>query len=285
MGRLFRFNNFSAGGLVPVILMIAIAIGISGCNGKTCTTNWSGYWWPMKNNGGCNLFSPGGTAAKYDKYVTAITDSNPGWLAWEKQNHDGPNAEGWWGHCHALASASILEKEPGEKIKKSGITFSILDQKGMLVECHYDDPTAFIVSANRATRFHSNLIDAMGKPEEKEKIPVVMDKNPGRQVWNYVIVDYSMKYKSSTTDSDRTDVTATITYLGYGPCDDSYTGCEKNKVTYTYWIEGDFEDPSYGEWTGSSVTDHPHFFWYPDYRKKEPGCPIDYQMVKKIMEE
>ena len=153
----------------------------------------------------------------------------------------------------------------------------------MLVECHYDDPVAFFVYTSSAVNFHFNLIKFVGKPGSDERKPVVMDKNPGNQVWNYVIVDYKMRYKSDPEDTKKKNVTTKVIYLNYGPCNSSYTGREKRSVTYTYWIKGDFENPSSGEWTGDSITKHPHFFWYPDYQKKESGCPIDYKMVQEIL--
>jgi len=246
---------------------------------------WSGYWWPQKSNSGCNLYSTNGPAEKYDKYVQATTGTNPGWQQWEKQHHDdGPGVEGWWGHCHALSSASILEPEPCKSKTKDGITFSILDQKGMLVECHYDDPAAIFVFTTSAVDFHENLIKFVGNPQTKERKPIVMDKNPGDEVWNYVIVDYKMTWKTDSADSTRSSVTCKVTYLNYGPCDSDYTGRIKSYVTYTYWVKGDFEKPSTGEWTGDSVDNHPHFFWYPDYQKVEAGCPIDYNVVKHIIQ-
>jgi hypothetical protein len=196
---------------------------------------------------------------------------------------DGPDVGAWWGHCHALASASILELEPCATRKKAGITFSILDQKGMLVECHYNDPVAFFVYTSSAVNFHCNLIKFVGKPDSEERKPVVMDKNPGSELWNYVIVDYKMRYKSDPDDPTKKNVTVKVIYLNYGPCNSGYTGREKRSVTYTYWIQGDFANPSSGEWRGDSITKHPEFFWYPDYQKKEPGCPIDYEMVKEIL--
>jgi hypothetical protein len=272
-------------GKLLITVMVSIVLMI-GCRSVPCEpkTNWSGYWWPQKTNPGCNLYSSGGPAEKYDKYVVATTGTNPGWQQWEKIYHDdGPGVAGWWGHCHALASASILELEPCKTMKKAGITFSVLDQKGMLVECHYDDPVAFFVYTSSAVSFHFNLIKFVGEPESEDRKPVVMDKNPGSEVWNYVIVDYKITYKSAAGDPTKRDVTTKITYLNYGPCDSSYTGREKSTVIYTYWIKGDFENPSSGEWTGDSITKHPHFFWYPDYPKKEPGCPIDYNTVKEIL--
>lgn len=277
------------GGFLMGKLLITVMISsvlIVACRSVPCVsgTNWSGYWWPQKTNPGCNLYSSGGPAEKYDNYVETATGTDPGWQKWEKMYHDdGPGVDGWWGHCHALASAAILELEPCESRKKAGITFSILDQKGMLVECHYDDPVAFFVYTSTAVDFHFNLIKFVGKPESEERKPLVMDKNPGSEVWNYVIVDYKMTYKSDPGDPAKKDVTTRATYLDYGPCDSNYTGREESSVTYTYWIKGDFENPSSGEWTGDSITKHPHFFWYPDYQKEESGCPIDYTMVKEIL--
>jgi hypothetical protein len=124
----------------------------------------------------------------------------------------------------------------------------------------------------------------VGNPHTEERSPVVMDKNPGDQVWNYVIVDYRMTSGTVSGNTDQTRVTTEITYLDYGPCSPGYRGSEKRNVTYTYWISGDFENPAAGQWTGDSVADHPHFFWYPDYQKTEYGCPIDYNIVKAILQ-
>ena len=274
------------GGILSVIILITVLILGFLSPGCRCVseTKWSGYWWPQKANSGCNLYSDGGPAEKYDNYVNTTSGTNPGWQPWEKQHHDdGPGVEGWWGHCHALASASILELEPCKAKTKAGQTFSILDQKGMLVECHYDDPAAFFVYTTSAVDFHTNLIKLVGKPQAEERKPVVMDKNPGDQVWNYVIVNYKMTSAPDPGSPDQTRVTAQVTYLDYGPCETGYKGSKERSATYTYWISGDFENPSSGQWTGNSSSDHPHFFWYPDYQKAESGCPIDYNTVKEIL--
>ena len=281
------FKNVQPGGAYFYKFLPVILVFVGFMIGCRCTpqVNWSGYWWPQKTNSGCNLYSVNGPAEKYDKYVQAVSGSNPGWQQWEKQNHDdGPGVEGWWGHCHALASASILELEPCGSKTKAGITFSVLDQKGMLVECHYDDPTALFVYTLSAPDFHENLITFVGQPQAAERKPVVMDKNPGPQVWNYVIVDYKMTSTPDPGDPTKFDVTTKVTYLDYGPCDSGYTGRIEREVTYTYWVKGDFEKPSSGEWTGGSMANHPHFFWYPDYQKTESGCPIDYNTVKQIIQ-
>jgi hypothetical protein len=50
--------------------------------------------------------------------------------------------------------------------------------------------------------------------------------------------------------------------LGFGTMD--------FQATYQYWIMGDFQNPSDGDWEGGSQNDHPGFIWHPVHVKADP---------------
>ena len=46
-------------------------------------------------------------------------------------------------HCNGFAAAALLEPEPTEQREILGITFSVADLKGLLVDYHFGDAAAW----------------------------------------------------------------------------------------------------------------------------------------------
>ncbi len=272
---------------IHLLLVVGAVMAFPACK------SWSGYWWPYHMSETCRMYADDGPAEKYDNYVTAKTGVSPGWKSWEKKYHDG-DVPGWWGHCHALVAASILEKEPLSQKRKLGVRFSILDQKALLTACNYtitsdmfvgsryngnpgddiDDPSPHL--------FHKTLVDWLGGPK-KEAEPIAMDANREAPVWNYVIYDYQSSFMVDSAEPDKKHVTTVVNYLDYGPCDPNFTGRVERTKTYTYWVKGDINNPTSGAWEGGSINDHPDFLWHPGYALKASGCPIDCAIVDEIV--
>ncbi|MBV9544439.1 MAG: hypothetical protein JOY61_08670, partial [Chloroflexi bacterium] len=103
---------------------------------------WSGWWWPASPSVGPTLYAPGSPLQKYDQYVTAVTGDNPDTFGWERQEVYFPGTT-WAGHCNGFAAAALLEPEPTASVDVLGITFSVADLKGLLVDYHFGDAAAW----------------------------------------------------------------------------------------------------------------------------------------------
>ncbi|MEM3493214.1 MAG: pre-peptidase C-terminal domain-containing protein, partial [Thermoplasmata archaeon] len=87
---------------------------------QAAKTPWSGYWWPMKDNGTAIPCS------KYDAYVNKTRGYNPQAEKWEKENHGwSPDVQSWWGHCHAWSAAAVSEDEPTQAKTVQGVSFTV----------------------------------------------------------------------------------------------------------------------------------------------------------------
>ena len=124
--------------VVAMASMTLITPGTASAADEYGSTNkwpWSGYWWPMLENG-YNLYSNNGALQKYDQYA-GLNAAN-GSQAWEKANHfTQDKANSWWGHCHAWAAAAILAPEP-VATTRNGVSFNVNDVKGLTTALYYE---------------------------------------------------------------------------------------------------------------------------------------------------
>ena len=95
---------------IVFVALLATATAHAGSDeGWARVKPWSGYWWPMLDNG-YNLYSNNGALQKYDQYVG--NNSANGAQAWERKNrYTADKANSWWGYCHASAAAAISSWE------------------------------------------------------------------------------------------------------------------------------------------------------------------------------
>ncbi|MBI2933744.1 MAG: hypothetical protein HYY16_19035 [Planctomycetes bacterium] len=97
--------------------------------------------------------------------------------------------------------------------------------------------------------FHRTLRTAIGKA----KIPIVIETAAGYEVWNWTAWQYATDVKDTgrtTTSGLKIFDVSTTVETGAGP------------KTYTYELHVDGKNViKGGQWTGSSVTNHPDFVW------------------------
>lgn len=237
--------------------------------GSTAKWPWSGYWWPMLDNG-YNLYSANGPMQRYDQYLTA-TGQRTGAQAWERANHyTSDQKNSWWGFCHAWAAAAILSPEP-KATSASGVNFSVNDAKGITTSLYYE-PTFTWLSGNRvddandkSSAAYKDIAPAwmdylLRYYVRYYKYPFIMDVNADSQVWNYPVFAYNRT--STEYAGGIEDVTTTV---WYSRPDWGVSGTKYFSKTYTYRLQSG----TLGQWTGSSTGDHPDFAWVPT--GKRPG--------------
>jgi len=235
---------------------------------------WSGWWWPTRR------FPPpmaaaGGPLDKFDQYIAGLGLSPPGARSWDEINHYKPGCP-WCGHCHGWAAAAILEPEPTRPIRVGMIDFTVGDLKGLLTEAHCTDAydliegTRDIVTGTgddqlKAITFHRVLLDWVMNGE-----PVIMDRTKKPEVRNHPVYRCQMTTRPDQGDPRKTHVTATLWYVSAWVNPD-YVGTRGFQMAYQYWITGDFQNPSDGDWEGSSQNDHPGLIWRPAHVSYDPS--------------
>ena len=245
---------------------------------------WSGSYWPMRE---AQLIR--GPLTKYD----AITGRN---AVAEETRINPPDADLplWMGYCHAWAAASLLEAEPRHPTRafdRSGkaVPLSVGDQKGMLTACHTEDEA------------HHYGIRFDGEPDDdpqdiypdvlwqvlqtyvaSQGVPIIIDTDPGTDVWNYPVFRYRVDYQPA---DERGRYRAKMWLWA---ADDNvpldYVGTKEAGLKYTFefrMLRGAVVAGS-GRWTGESRTDHPDFAWYP-FRQVSENSQIDRATVHRIL--
>ena len=250
--------------------------------GSTNKWPWSGYWWPMLENG-YNLYANNGPMQKYDQYLAA-NGVRGGAQAWERANHyTNDRANSWWGHCHAWASAAILAPEP-RAVNRSGVNFNVNDVKGLTTALYYE-PTFTWLSGNRvdnpndrSSAAYQDIAPAwmdylLRYYVRYYKYPFIMDVNADSQVWNYPVFAYNRT--STVYAGGIEDVTTTV---WYSSPDWNATGTKYFSKTYTYRLQSG----TLGQWSGTSVHDHPDFAWVPT--GKRPGTGTNPHVTERNVE-
>jgi hypothetical protein len=217
---------------------------------------WRGYWWPYK---GRPMLGPLG---KFDRFVQQAMGENSQAAAWESSRHVFKGV--WWeGHCNGWAASSILRREPRHERSdyRTGISFSVSDQKGLLAEADYCANSTMFGKRYRggaaelwdidAALFHKTLqhyIGNLGKP-------VIIEYRRDIVIDNHVISAYSM------TVDEANVVTAVLTIHKYDkePFDDPGVAPSYQKE-YRYQLLTD----SAGVITGGRwYSENPDFLWIP----------------------
>lgn len=186
---------------------------------------------------------------------------------------DDSYSVGWWGHCNAWSLAAIIFRKPEGDLSKNGVTLSIRDQKGILVEMGMGDTedSAFywqqfggdeIPNDRYTAAFHRQLHRWL-RVEQQGLMADMYLKNPDNQlnfqVWNYpllgyvatmteaegddpYVLDVSCKIdKGSYSDEDSTS-SQTVTYrLHFDPSG----GIQEGASAKTDWTTKSGETPEY----------------------------------------
>jgi hypothetical protein len=237
---------------------------------------WSGWWWPAYNGVGPTLFAIDGPLDKYDQYTLALRGVDPGTRAFERASVFFPNTT-WAGHCNGFAAAALLEPEPLEPVTALGVTFSVADLKGLLVDYHFGDAAAWTFGDENQevnpAKFHSMLLDWVAR--SNKGFVVTFDLGNG-EVWSYPLYRFASQWAPDAVEDGLWHVTTTV-WMADMDVASNFTGTKPYPgpagATFKYDLRGDPRHPTDGTWTGSSLTGrftHPNRIWYPDPRMRNP---------------
>ncbi len=226
---------------------------------------WRGYWWPYRNAPlyGSSTSSP---LAKYDSFVKARTGTSPGARSWESSRHYFKGT--WWeGHCNGWAASAILRAQPtaSKTDSRSGVSFSVADQKGILAEKDYCANVAFFGRRYRGSSgditdiyphvFHRVMtyyIGQLGKP-------VAMDYHRDATVDNHIVSGYKMTI--TKPEPNKYMVEAVLTVHKYDGSRSNSPGiAPKYTRTYKYNL---YTDAMGAVIRGTWLSTNPDFLWVP----------------------
>ncbi|KAL0586975.1 hypothetical protein ABG067_003315 [Albugo candida] len=118
----------------------------------------------------------------------------------------------WFGLCHALALASVVEEEPRCPVTLNGVTFQIVDIKALLILLYDERQQDTIVTGQRYDGPDNVAKDQFGRPLDATlrdvgpglfhivlanvlgnfKQAVICDIEKGREIWNFPIMGYEV---------------------------------------------------------------------------------------------
>jgi len=245
---------------------------------------WSGYWWPLKDGG---ILQP---LQKYDRLTGRKAAAKE-----QKIYPSGPEAQGWWGYCHAWSASSIMEREPRKMVSPklsngSRLELAVGDQKALLAACHTDDAANTYGRRNNGAPEDDPENDL--KPDElwrllklyvkQQGLPLILDIDSGPAVWNFPVYAYRIEL---TRDGGSEDFLARMTlwmaddFVAY---DFVGTHPRKESLRFRCKIRNGSVVMGSAKWIGDSVAKHPDFAWYP-YVARSENDEVEHAAVLKLL--
>jgi len=251
---------------------------------RLAKTVWSGYWWPTAKQ---EILKP---LAKYD-YLTGANS-----VAWEKQNNpasiNGRSVPGWTGLCHGWAAAALLEEETTrprnaqQNDRRSRL--SVGDQKAWLSLAHGGDVANFYGRRydGEGDSFEDMapevLWEALQATIRDQKIGLVIDLEPGAQVWNFPAYAYRVQCAKKQGNVYQGKFYIWFASDQVAP---DFVGVKTILQAYPFEIElTDDGTPIFGSgrWVGAAKKSHPDFAWVP-YLVRSGNDQLSYETVCRLL--
>jgi len=252
---------------IGLLTLVTAACWCAEDSGQATVKPWSGYWWSMSRGELARGYD--GRPAPLEKYDAATGDAEGKSTAWYLDHHYDPDAPGWHGYCHAWSAAAIVDTEPSAT-QYGQTQFRVGDNKGLLTACHFADPANF---------WGDRYGDGRGSEDKEDiapcvlwqllqthirdrKLPLVMDMNPGAEVWNHPIYAYRVEFGPGSGSRFNCRMTLVGADDNVRP---DYSGTQEREWAYRFTVEmqDDRIQVGSGEWVGESRGSHPDFAWFP----------------------
>ena len=265
---------------------------------KSKIVPWSSWWFPTKDkylfeNNDPEQLAP---LQKYDLYVERAYGEYPGAALFEEMEIYDPSEVNWAGLCHAWAVASVLHPEPKNKLIKRKITFSIADQKALLLKS-YEEVSDLEYFGDRYDGGYEDEFDDI-YPEQfhrfaqvflfDQKLPFLMDYDPSFPIWTVPI--YEIKFKIEKIDQNTAHVKAWVTTASSFVEDPNFLGTKKSVKYYEYELFGYWVGANLvvtgSQWVNDAIYDHPDFLIaYPDKVKRASrNKKLDLGMINELIQ-
>ena len=245
--------------------------------GRVAKTVWSGYWWPTAKQ---EILRP---LAKYDALTGAAS------VEWERTNNPPTGVAPWVGLCHGWAAAAVMEDEPTRPLTSSVGTITVGDQKAWLSLAHGGDVANFY-----GRRFDGQpgddpndmapetLWEALRTSVRDQKTSIVLDIEPGVEVWNYPVYAYRVDATKVGGNLYRGKI---YVWFADDHVHPDFVGVKRFVQAYPFEIQTTSEGrPLHGtgRWIGSAVKSHPDFAWVP-YVVRSGNDQLSYEKVCELL--
>lgn len=234
-------------------------------------TPWSSWWFPTKDrymfeNTDSKKLAP---LQKYDLYVERTDRGDSEAALFEEREIYDPSEVNWAGLCHAWAVASVLHAEPKFEITRKKISFSVADQKALLLKS-YENVEGLKYYGDRYDGGFDDKFDDI-YPDQfhrfaqvfifEKKLPFLMDYDPSYPVWTVPI--YKITFKITKENESTAHVKAWVTTASSFVDSPNYVGTKKTVKYYEYELYGNWIGPNLqvtgSKWVNDAVFDHPDF--------------------------
>lgn len=260
-------------------------------------TPWSSWWFPTKDkylfeHSNQDLLAP---LQKYDAYSLEVYGENPGAALFEKMEIYNPSEVNWAGLCHAWAVASVLHVEPRTALTKKKISFSVADQKALLLKSYENVQGLKFYGKRNNGGFEDDFNDVY--PDQfhrmaqfflfERKIPFLMDYDPRFPVWTVPV--YSIKFKIAKINDSSALVKTWLSIASPNVDSPNFVGTKKSVKFYEYKLYGRWEGAqlivSGSEWINDSVYDHPDYLIaYPENTTRQSlNLNLDMKIINEIV--
>jgi len=267
--------------------------------GEAARKPWSSWWYPLWQD---TLFKGQNgemsTLEKYDAWNTAFGGVATTAADYERTELYDPRAASWSGLCDAWALASILQGEPTTPVLRGNITFTVGDQKALLLKTYEKVAKLGLIG----TRFNGEWNDVYADvyPQDLHRVieeellgkrrAFIIDEDAGPEVWNEPAWKVITRVVRDAKDEHLAHV-RTWLFLASPHVDDrNYVGTVDDTREYTYDLKGSWEGDRFevtgGAWTDRSQWDHPDYaILVPDNLERGSLNPqIKPELVDRIVE-
>ncbi len=265
--------------------------------GTSQITPWSSWWFPTKDK---YLFESSNEKTlaplqKYDAYNKENSGVDSESALFERMEIYDPSEVNWAGLCHAWAIASVLHVEPKVSIIKNNISFSVADQKALLLKS-YESPIGLKFYGKRNNGgfeddFNDIYPDQFHRMAQvflfERKLPFLMDYDPRFPVWTVPI--YNIKFKIVKLNETSALVKAWLSTASPNVDSPNFVGTKKSVKFYEYKLYGQWTGGALkvtnSEWVNDSVFDHPDYLIaYPDAVKRQSlNLKLDVNKINEII--
>ncbi len=260
---------------------------------------WSSWWYPsfekLLFEDTDNQDSP---LSKFDKFAKKSFRKRTDARGFEEKNVFDARAVAWQGLCDAWSMAAILEKEPTKSVYKNGITFNVVDLKGLLLKTYEGTYLTEVYGQRNNAQWDSVYEDIYPEQFHKflqteiyeKKNAFIMDFDAGFQVWNVPVYKAKMKITKDNQDSNVLHVRTYLSFPSQFIENYNFVGTKEVLKSYTYDLHGYWNRNKfvvdYGIWTESSRWDHPDYFLVvpEELERKVRNTEISVEIVDAILE-
>ncbi|MES2743872.1 MAG: hypothetical protein V4655_00535 [Bdellovibrionota bacterium] len=260
---------------------------------------WSAYWYPKRED---QLFNGNSSPTfKLDDYLRKF-GIEKSVQAWEQSNYS-PGAAEWEGLCDAWAVASVLTKEPKQKVRVLGVDFTPSDLKAIAIKYFEGYPSKIYGRRYQGSASTDGQIQDL-RPEAFHKLvevvigiqkkPIVIDEDPGPEIWSKPIFRMSFSYTRDPDYSNAILVKAFPWMIRQrASVSDDPTSINKDLAAPQYEYRLFYEPGTNplkilgGEWIGPSINFHPDMVFLPsattNVKQSNTGVQKNNEEIRKLL--